>query len=177
QIISEVHSPGSARTVAIRGNTRWRKVWSAVPLQKPAAGAFKRGGVYLITGGLGGIGYVIARHLLSKYSARVVMTGRTLLPPREHWRALLEEHGPDEEISSRIRRMQELEELEQFGGKIQYVTADVADRDAMSSVLAQLLQRYDRIDGVVHAAGLAGGRMIAGFDLAEATQIRRPKVQ
>jgi phthiocerol/phenolphthiocerol synthesis type-I polyketide synthase E len=30
---------------------------------------------------------------------------------------------------------------------------------------------------VVHAAGLAGGRMIAGFDLAEATQIRRPKVQ
>ncbi len=91
QIISEAGSPGSARTVAIRGNTRWRKEWSAVPLQKPAAGAFKRGGVYLITGGLGGIGYVIARHLLSKYSARVVMTGRTPLPPREHWRALLEE--------------------------------------------------------------------------------------
>ncbi len=177
QIISEVRSSGSARTIAIRGNTRWRKEWSSVPLQKAATGAFKRGGVYLITGGLGGIGYVIARHLLAKYAARVVMTGRTPLPPREHWRGLLEENDPDEEISSRIRRMQELKELEQFGGEIQYVTADVADRDAMSSVLAQMLQRYDRIDGVVHAAGLAGGRMIAGIDLAEATQIRRPKVQ
>lgn len=176
QMIAEVRSPGGASTIAVRGNTRWQKGWSAVPLQRPAAGAFKRGGVYLITGGLGGIGYVIAQHLLREYSARVVMTGRTPLPPTEHRRSILED-SPNEEGSRRIRRMQELEEIEQFGGQVQYVTADVADRDAMSGVLARLLQRHGRIDGVVHAAGLPGGRMIAGLDLTEAAQVRRPKVQ
>ena len=177
QMIAEVRSPGGASAIAIRGNTRWQKGWSAVPLQRPAAGAFRRGGVYLITGGLGGIGYVIAQHLLREYSARVVMTGRTPLPPREHRRALQGEHLSDEEGSRRIRRMQELQELERFGGQVQYVTADVADRDAMSGVLAQLLQRHGGIHGVVHAAGLPGGRMIAGLDLMEAAQVRRPKVQ
>jgi acyl transferase domain-containing protein len=176
QMIAEVRSPGSARTMAIRGTTRWQKGWSAVSLQRPATSAFRRGGIYLITGGLGGIGYVIAQHLLREYSARVVMTGRTPLPPPERRRSMLEDH-PDEEGSRRIRRMQELEELEQFGGQVQYVTADVADGDAMSGVLAQLLHRHGGIDGVVHAAGLPGGRMIAGLDLMEAARTRRPKVQ
>jgi acyl transferase domain-containing protein len=174
QIFSEMRSPGGAMAIAFRGNTRWQKEWVAAPLQKSTTAGFRKDGVYLITGGLGGIGYLIARHLLREYSARVVMTGRTALPPRERWSSLAEERETDDETSSRIRRMQK---LEQSGGQVQYVTADVADREAMSGAIGKMLKSYGRINGVVHAAGLPGGRMIAGLDLAEAAQVRRPKVQ
>ena len=174
QIASEVQSPGGGATAAYRGAARWQKGWMPVPLREPSAVPFKTGGVYLITGGIGGIGYTIARHLLREHKARVVLTSRGALPRREQWPSWLDEHGEKDSVSRRIRRM---EEMEQAGGEVLLLTADVADREAMSAVLEETRRRYGKIDGVVHAAGLPGIAMIAAQDLAEAAEIRRAKVQ
>ena len=42
-------------------------------------------GVYLITGGTGGIGVTLAEWLAARVSARLVLTARRELPPREQW--------------------------------------------------------------------------------------------
>jgi NAD(P)-dependent dehydrogenase (short-subunit alcohol dehydrogenase family) len=174
QIISETGQPGTRTTIAYRGMTRWQKTFTEAPILKSTGTAFREGGTYLITGGIGGIGYMLARHLLSEYKAQVVLTGRTALPPRESWNSWLEKHGMDDAVSIRIQRMQELAQL---GGRAEFVTADVTNREAMAGVIAQTRERYGTIHGVVHAAGIPGGRVISGLDLADAATIRAPKVQ
>ncbi len=167
QIACEVQAPGGGSTVAYRGAVRWQKGWMPVPLPDPSPVPFRTGGVYLITGGIGGIGYTIARHLLREHKARVVLTNRSAMLPREEWRSWLAEHGEKDGVSRRIRRVQE---LEQSGGEILLRAADVADREAMSAIIEEMRERYGKIDGVVHAAGVSGVAMIAVQDLAEATK-------
>jgi acyl transferase domain-containing protein/SAM-dependent methyltransferase len=72
--------------LAIRGRHSWRS--AVMPLQlspvEPAA-VLKKHGVYLITGGLGGVGLTIAEHLARTVQARLVLVGRESAPPRSEW--------------------------------------------------------------------------------------------
>jgi acyl transferase domain-containing protein len=77
-------TPGE--TLAIRGRHRWRQVMQPRPLG-PVAGlpGFKPRGVYLIAGGLKGVGLALAEHLARTLRARLMLVGRTPLPPRSVW--------------------------------------------------------------------------------------------
>jgi len=174
QLLEEVRVPGAGLTVAYRGETRWQRNWMPAPLRESAASPFRRGGTYLITGGIGGIGYSVALHLLQRYQARVVLTGRTALLPRSDWAAWIAKHGNDDPMARRILRMQE---LERSGGEVRLIAADVASIDDMTKVLAGVKEGFGRIHGVLHAAGVPGGYRISFQDPAEAANVRRPKVQ
>jgi phthiocerol/phenolphthiocerol synthesis type-I polyketide synthase E len=174
QILEEIRAAGSGMSVAYRQGRRWQKGWTPAPLRSAATDPFRTGGVYLITGGIGGIGYSVAHSLLRQYQARVVLTGRTALPPRDEWAAWLAAHHVDDAISRRILRMQK---LETSGGEVLFAAADVSSKQAMAKLIAQTERQFGKIDGVLHAAGVAGGSMIASQDLEQAADIRRPKVQ
>jgi phthiocerol/phenolphthiocerol synthesis type-I polyketide synthase E len=154
----EARSAGEERVVALRSGGRWVQRYEPQPLP-PAAPetAVRAGGVYLVTGGLGGIGRVIAGALARDAGARLVLTGRAALPPREEWDAWLAGHGDDDAVAGRIRAVREIEAA---GGEVMLATADAADREAMEAVVRQARDRFGRIDGVVHAAGVAGGAML-----------------
>jgi phthiocerol/phenolphthiocerol synthesis type-I polyketide synthase E len=174
QLLDEITAPGPGLSVAYRKGTRWQKGWTPAPLREGSDIVFRRGGVYLITGGVGGIGYSIARYLLRHYEARVLLTGRTPLPPRSEWAAWAAAHDSNEPVTRRILRMQE---LEASGGEVRFLSADVSSREAMTDVFAHIHEHFGKIDGVFHAAGMPGGRMIASQDIGEAGDVRRPKVQ
>ena len=79
------------RVVAYRSDRRWMRqfVPQAVnPLDTPSI-PLKPKGVYLITGGLGGVGLHIARHLIGDYGAKVALTGRSFFPEPKDWEAYL----------------------------------------------------------------------------------------
>jgi phthiocerol/phenolphthiocerol synthesis type-I polyketide synthase E len=174
QILDEIQEPGPGLTIAYRGDCRWQKGWTPAPLRQSVSDSFRERGLYIITGGIGGIGYSIAGYLLQQYNARVILTGRTELPPREQWAVWIAQHDNENSVSRRILRIQELERL---GGIVRFVCADVTDRAAMAKVIAQARQDFGEINGVLHAAGLPGGNRISSQDRAEAADIRRPKVQ
>jgi phthiocerol/phenolphthiocerol synthesis type-I polyketide synthase E len=174
QILDEIQVPGPGLTIAYRGDSRWQKGWTPAPMRESASDPFRERGVYIITGGIGGIGYSIARYLLQRYNARVILTGRTELPPREQWAVWIAEHDNENSVSRRILRIQELEQL---GGIVRFVCADVTDRAAMAKIIAQARHDFGEINGVLHTAGLPGGKMISSQDRAEAADVRRPKVQ
>jgi amino acid adenylation domain-containing protein len=109
---------------------------------------FKNGGLYLLSGGLGGIGGELARHLLQKYGAKLLLVGRTQLPSRDTWAQHLKD---DDTLSQRVRLLSELEKLP---GSIRYETADVADALQMQEIVAAARQRWScELDGVIHLAG------------------------
>ncbi|MEM6456937.1 MAG: SDR family NAD(P)-dependent oxidoreductase, partial [Acidobacteriota bacterium] len=116
----------------------------------PAAMPLRDAGVYVITGGLGGIGLAIAAFLHRAVGARLVLTGRTGVPARAEWDAWLATHAANERVAVRIRRLQR---LEADGASVIALAADVGDRDQMTMVFDQAQAQFGRVDGVVHAAG------------------------
>jgi NAD(P)-dependent dehydrogenase (short-subunit alcohol dehydrogenase family) len=134
--------------------------------------------VYLITGGLGGVGFVMARHLIERYGAKVGLAGRTVLPPREQWESWLTEHGAAEAVSERIGRAKELEEAAgRSGGSVLLLGADVADRAEMAAAWAEAETKLGEVCGVIHAAGLGANERLMGQTRAAVDRVLRAKVQ
>lgn len=108
--------------------------------------------VWLITGGLGGIGLTIAKHLATRFRARLVMVSRTPVPARQEWNAWLATQGPENKTSRLIRA---LREIEAEGGEVLVLAADVGDMNSVAYIADRVRARFGRVDAIVHAAGVS----------------------
>jgi acyl transferase domain-containing protein len=176
QVMAEITSTPSSLVVAYRGRHRWVQIFEPVRLEEIAneASFLREGGIYLITGGLGGIGLVLAQYLARTVKAKLILTGRTPLPPREQWTSWLESHDEQNDISRTIRKVQSLEV-----GDAQVLTfnADVANFEEMHVVIKQAVQRFGTIHGVIHCAGIAGDGIIPLKTPEVAAAVLAPKVK
>jgi len=142
--------PGTA--VAYRGDRRWVRDAEAVRLEPAAVSARpRRRGAYLVTGGLGRVGLAVAESLTRDFAARLVLTGRDRLPPRGEWDRWLASPGADERTRRKILAVRALEEL---GAEVLAVAADAGDLEQMCRTVELAEERWGRIDGVLHAAGV-----------------------
>ncbi len=178
QLTSELMGSVVEPMVAFRGRYRLVQTYSPLPLEASPkdklATRIKRNGVYLITGGLGGIGLEIARYLAQNAGAKLVLTGRSPLPAKEEWLAWLDSHEPRDAVSRKIRIVME---LEANGAEVLVLAADVADETTMQKVVGAVEERWGKINGLFHAAGLPGGGMIQLKTVEEAASVLAPKVQ
>ncbi|RBQ19218.1 hypothetical protein DP939_14855 [Spongiactinospora rosea] len=162
-LVAEVTADGPADRVALRGSRRW--VQSFTPLPEPpgppALPPLRQGGVYVITGGLGGLGLAVAEELAATAGARLVLVARTAMPERERWPALLDAPGTDAGTRGRIAGVRRVEAA---GGEVMTVAADIGDRDQVIEVLALAEKEFGEVNGIVHAAGVPGGQLLAVHD-------------
>ena len=176
QLVAELAVDTSDPVVAYRGKHRWVQTFEAVPLDERAEKSIRlrERGVYLITGGLGGIGLTLAEHLAATAQARLALLGRSAFPERDEWARWLATHDDDDDVGRKIRKFQTLEGL---GAEIMIVSADVADPEALRDVVNRVTERFGRITGVIHSAGVAGGRIIQLQTMEETRRVMSPKVQ
>ncbi len=176
QLIAEFTAQPTESVVAYRGHHRWVQTFEAVRLDSNIAGnaRLRKGGVYLITGGLGGIGLVLAENLAKTLQAKLILTGRKGLPERSQWSQWLATHDRQDAVSRNIQSVLALEEL---GAEVQVISADVANTEQMQTAIAQALEQFGQIHGVIHAAGIAGGGIVQLKTLEIASSILAPKVK
>jgi non-ribosomal peptide synthase protein (TIGR01720 family) len=176
QLLAELSAYTEDEVVAYRGRSRW--VQSFEPLRlEDAAGGFARlrsKGVYLITGGFGGLGSALAEWLARTVQARLVLVGRSALPAREDWPACLADGGQDENVRRRIQQVLALEEL---GAEVLVAAADVANREQMQQALDETHERFGPVNGVFHVAGVPGEGLIQFKTPDQAAQVLAPKLQ
>ncbi|MFI7671292.1 type I polyketide synthase, partial [Nocardia sp. NPDC049526] len=139
---------------ALRGTTLF------VPrLSRHAFGTIARStepGTVLVTGGTGGLGAVIARHLVSEHGVRqLVLTSR---------------RGLDAPGAVELRA-----ELAELGAEVTIAACDVSDRDALAALLDSISDQH-RLVGVVHAAGTADKGVIESITPDRIDHVFRPKV-
>ena len=167
-LMAELASPAERR-VALRGGLRFLAGYEAVPLagEEPggppqaseggdsAAGGplsrrpLRQGGVYLMAGGFGYVGGIVCRYLARRFGARLVLLGRSSIPPREEWDALLADEATAEALRSRLELVRELEEL---GGEVLALSADVTDLAAMQGAVAATHREFGALHGVFYLA-------------------------
>ena len=158
-IQAEIDAPAENIVVAWRSGVRWQRFISRWRVAPDCAGTqrVKKRGVYLITGGFGGIASEVARWLAKDYDARLILVGRTPLPSRDQWDSWLTQHGREDSIGRAIVQVQQLEAL---GARVLPMAADVTVTDQMREVVHQARQVFGAIDGVFHTAGLIRDNLI-----------------
>ena len=173
-IVAEVLAPAGNGVVALRGADRWSEEF--VPSRRDRVLAqhsrVRARGRYVVTGGLGGIGLTVARHLASTAQARLALIGRTALPPREEWQRVLQS-AADDAIAARIRSVMA---MEADGAEVLTIAADVSEEAQVRSALESVRLAYGGIDGVFHAAGVLDDGLLALKELESARRVLAPKV-
>ena len=154
QIMAELTIKPSGQCVAYRRRHRWLQTYEAVISDKSpeeTPGILRNGGIYLITGGLGGLGLVLSEYLARTVRAKLILTGRSAFPAKNEWNQWLETHDANDSVSRKIRKVQTLEDL---GAEVVVCRADTANLKQMQQVINETYERFGNLHGVVHAAGL-----------------------
>jgi acyl transferase domain-containing protein/acyl-CoA synthetase (AMP-forming)/AMP-acid ligase II/acyl carrier protein len=174
-LIAELLRETSEPVVALRSRQRWVESFEPITLpsmQHTNSAPLREGGVYLITGGLGGIGMAMAEHLAKLVHAKLALIARTELPPRERWSDLTLQ-GADADITRKIQQVQRLEEL---GSEVLVLSADVANEEQMRGALEQVLAKFGTLHGVIHTAGMPGIGLTQMKTAEQVDQVLAPKV-
>jgi len=176
QLLTELTAPTFEQISAYRDDRRWVQVLEPVRLEETAAKTprLRERGVYLITGGLGGVGLVLAEYLAKTVRAKLLLIGRSAFPARADWQTWLATHDESDRTSYQIRKVQELEAL---GAQAIVANADVANLEQVQQAIAQAKQQFGQLNGIIHAAGVAGGGAIGRKTFEAAERVFAPKVK
>lgn len=174
-IITESALVGTASCVAYRKSERWVEDFESIsPRPRKSGAPFREKGVYLIVGGLGGIGLVIAEHLARSVHARLVLLARTPLPPTSEWQATFDNPNAADGSWKTIAKLREIEAL---GSEILTLSADVTDATQLADAISIARQRFGAFHGVIHAAGLIDDGPLQIKSRESAARVLAPKVQ
>lgn len=174
-LLAELTSSRAEPIVVYRGRDRWVQHFEPLSIEdtaRPVARLRDRG-VYLITGGLGGLGIEMAEFLARVVRARLVLLGRSTFPVRSEWDAWLSAHDENDLISRKVKRLLTLEEN---GSEVVVLRADVTDEAQLDAAFEEASRRFGEINGVIHAAGVPPSSLIQRKTRDMAACVLAPKV-
>ncbi|BAZ09995.1 AMP-dependent synthetase and ligase [Calothrix sp. NIES-4071] len=131
---------------------------------------FVEGGMYLVTGGLGGIGSEIVKYILKHYKAKLLLVGRTPLPSRNTWNDLQAGDTVKERIETYLS-------LEQLPGAITYEAVDICNLTQLQQVVERVCNSWQcELNGIIHLAGTIETRLLLEETAESFAATLRPKV-
>jgi phthiocerol/phenolphthiocerol synthesis type-I polyketide synthase E len=162
QVAAQIEPIASAISIAeLPLVTAWRgqKVWErqftceGENWSKQVREGFKQGGVYVITGGFGGLGAELARHLAREYQAKLLLASRR--DQRQH---------------------PLLAELRNLGGEAVAMQADMREAGALEKLLSHANNHFGQVTGLLHTAGLPGDTLVLRHQLEKAVDVIATKL-
>ncbi|EDP94607.1 polyketide synthase of type I [Kordia algicida OT-1] len=130
--------------------------WQQQSLQTSNEIVYKDQGIYVITGGLGGLGTIFCKEILQKTTnATVILTGRSELTQT---------------------KKDAIAKLKSYGGTVIYKSVNIADEKAVHNFFENVLKSHQQINGILHCAGMISDNFIAEKTTEEFHQVLMPKV-
>ncbi len=130
-VINELPFDSTGNAWVYRGNQWYRpKMTPLTSIQKERQN-YKKGGLYVVLGGSGGIGETWSEYMVKNYNAQIVWIGR---------------RNRNKEIETKLDR------IEVFGPRPHYIAADATDITMMQKAHQEIQALYGAVNGVVHSA-------------------------
>ena len=162
QITESLYAEVSAPLIAYRNGRRFRQIYSDLALPETHMGVLRPNGVYVITGGLGGVGLAVAAYLSGQGPLKLALLGRS---------------ASDAALDPAKRAA--LEGIRAQGSTVELIAADVADEAAMRGAFETITEKLGPINGVIHCAGAIGAETFSelkGAAPADAQKQFRAKI-
>ncbi|TKI55079.1 SDR family NAD(P)-dependent oxidoreductase [Brevibacillus antibioticus] len=174
-IFDEITGSSIDRMVGYREGIRYLQTFRPLPLTRlPDKPFFVRdNGVYLITGGTGGIGLVIAKHLAAQNKVTLCLSNRSAMPPREQW-DVLAASSEDPKMRAKLNALLEIEEM---GSRVVCFSADVSKETDVLQLLAKIRETCGPLNGIIHSAGIAGNGILLLKDKSSFERVLATKIQ
>ncbi|WP_269389415.1 SDR family NAD(P)-dependent oxidoreductase [Bacillus amyloliquefaciens] len=136
---------------------RYAAQWQETGLEQfGAEKPWKDNGVYLITGGAGGLGFLFAKEIARHAkNAVLILTGRSVLDNR---------------------KKAQLQELSDLGAQAVYKQTDMTDKQEVRSLTADICRQYGGLNGIIHSAGTIKDNYILKKHKDEIRDVLAPKV-
>ncbi len=116
------------------GTQQVQRLQTYTPASMESVIPWKAGGVYLITGGAGGLGLLLAQEITQRAQAvKLILTGRSELT---------------------ADKFEQLEQLRQRGALVEYKQVDIVHAAPVDQLIQDILQQHGALHGVIHAAGI-----------------------
>jgi myxalamid-type polyketide synthase MxaE and MxaD len=155
RLFEELFQADGEDRIALRGEARWVARFVPLKSRTDSHPSVRPDRTYLITGGLGGLGLVIAQRLVDLGARHLILMGRT---------------GPTAQACSQIAR------LEAAGAEVSIALADVSNRDDLARAVQDLEVHMPRLAGVVHAAGVLDDGVVLNLTAERFRAVLAPKV-
>jgi NADP-dependent 3-hydroxy acid dehydrogenase YdfG len=142
QLLNEMTLDCPQGMVCYRNGLRWIQSFEKLPVEAESLNSassvvLRQNGVYLLTGGTGRIGLVLAKYLVEVLSAKVILVSRTGIPWNDRNNQALEPRISDKDSN------------------ILMISADCTDLDEMRCAFSEAENRFGSVHGVLHLAGIA----------------------
>ncbi len=174
-ILEELSANDSVGEVCYRGGRRFGPALIRNSTPSSQAPEISSERAYLITGGTGGIGLHLAKHLIKRGARKLILMGRQPIPERADWDKVGSEATASPEVRRRIRAIQE---IERQGTAVEYGAVPLEDGARLSEFLARMREKFGAMAGVVHCAGAVDAE-IGAFVSKSAESFRKvltPKI-
>ena len=174
QLLAEVFAPKTDEVIAYRGGHRWTQVFEPMKVDTPSEPncGLRDEGVYLITGGLGGVGIVLAEGIAQRVPGRSWRCSAVRVCRRA--RSGMRFATATISRAERIRRVLRMEEL---GAEVMAFGADVSNLEQMREAIANVERCFGSISGVIHSAGVGGGGIMLLKSREALDAVLQPKIR
>ncbi|MCV7348069.1 type I polyketide synthase [Mycolicibacterium rhodesiae] len=171
RVCEHVLNGGPEDQIAIRGEMTYvPRLRPCDQLTRPFPTKLSPDATYVVTGGAGALGRVVATYLAERGARHIALWGRSALPPRESWSGLTEEHAHYETVKTIV-------DIERRGVHISTASIDVAERDQVAAWLRDHTRAGGQpVRGIVHAAGSVNDQLLVNISEDDFTAVMAAKV-
>ncbi|WP_338930995.1 SDR family NAD(P)-dependent oxidoreductase [Streptomyces netropsis] len=158
RLVSQVVAGSRANgdCVRFRGGEAEALTWAEHKAPPEQRVPWKNGGVYLVTGGLGGIGTLVAADMVAEVgNVTIVLAGRSRLRPEQE--ALLAQWRGQ-------------------GADVRHARVDVSDAAAVKALIDGIVRDHGTLHGVIHGAGVVKDNFVGRKTPQECREVLAPKV-
>jgi NAD(P)-dependent dehydrogenase (short-subunit alcohol dehydrogenase family) len=146
----------SSQKIALRNGRRFRLRLRLAEMPPNEKSRFRQGGVYLILGGAGSVGFHLSLYLARKFGAKLLWVGRRPLDSE------IEEHT---------------EQIRLAGGEALYFQARGHDLPEMNQAVEMVQQRFGTLNGVIHSALVFQSELLRNLDESVLQEVLNSKIR
>lgn len=155
-----------------RNGHQWNLMYGLVQSHQPKIKRLKNNGIYLLTGGIGGLALSCCEAITKTVSTPTfILLSRREMPLDVEWEYILQDQN--HQYYEKIKQIRQLQEL---GARFLFYQVDITQFESLDAVIHQCISHCGKINGLIHTAGIANAELVQFKSTLRSQEVFLPKI-